>query len=146
MKFNENLSRVRISQHFKDISHTLLQDLYFLWQWSQCVFFLMLQIFFSLIAIILLQQRQQEQLSVIDVLCEQIESDVVTLRTIWTDMKADEFSLLLYLFNDSISSLTHWHLLNVVRTNLTECFSLQESLQLSQASSHWFYRKISMLC
>jgi len=30
MKFDKNLSKVRISQHFKDILHTLLQDLCFL--------------------------------------------------------------------------------------------------------------------
>ncbi len=30
MKFNENLSRVKINQHFIDVLYTLLQDLYFL--------------------------------------------------------------------------------------------------------------------
>jgi len=129
VKFDRNLSRVKISWCFKNDSHTLLQDLRLLWQQLQHIFFLMSQIFLNLITIILLQQRQQEQLSVIDALHEQIESNVVTLKTIWTDVRADESSLLLCLFNDDISSLICWHLLDVVKTNLTECFLLQKSSQ-----------------
>ena len=106
----------------------------------------MLQIFFSLIAIILLQQRQQEQLSVISALCEWIKSSVMTLRTIWINVKTNKSSLSLHLFNNNISSLTCWHLLDVVKINLTEYFSSQKLSQSSQTSSHWLYRKISMLC
>jgi len=126
-------------QCFTDVSFTLLQNLCFLWQQLQHIFFLTSQIFFNLITIILLQQRQQRQLSMISVLWKWVESDVIMLRTIQIDVRTNEFSLLLCWLDINVSSFMCWCLLSIVKTDWAEHFLLQ-------ASSHWLYRKISMLC